>query len=58
MLKSFTAAVNVSALPSVAVVTPFKMPGAACGASYGIGFINGELNVTPVDARAAWVDFT
>jgi hypothetical protein len=45
VLKNFTAAINVIALPSVAVVTPFKIFGATYGASYSEWIINGVVNV-------------
>jgi hypothetical protein len=45
VLKNFTPAIDVVALPSVAVVTPFKILGATYGASYTQWIINGILNV-------------
>jgi hypothetical protein len=45
VLKGFTPAIDVIALPSVAVVTPFKILGATYGASYNQWIINGILNV-------------
>jgi hypothetical protein len=45
VLKNFTAAINVIALPSVAVVTPFKILGATYGASYSQWILNGVVNV-------------
>jgi hypothetical protein len=45
VLKDFTSAIDVIALPSVAVVTPFKILGANYGASYTQWIINGLVNV-------------
>ena len=44
-LKDFTAAIDVIAMPSVAVITPFKILGATYGVSYTQWIINGLLNV-------------
>jgi hypothetical protein len=45
VLKGFTSAIDVFALPSAAVITPFKILGATYGASYTQWIINGLLNV-------------
>ena len=45
VLKDFTPAIGVIALPSVAVVTRFKIFGATYGVSYTQWIINGILNV-------------
>lgn len=49
VLKNFTAAINVIVLPSVAVVTPFKILGATYGASYSQWIINGVVDVAAVN---------
>ena len=41
LLKNFRAAIDLIALPAVAVVTPFKILGATYGASYSQWIING-----------------
>jgi hypothetical protein len=51
VLKNFRAAMDVIALPSVAVVTPFKILGATYGASYSQWIINGVVNVAAVNAQ-------
>lgn len=51
VLKNFRAAIDVFALPAVAVVTPFKILGATYGASYSQWIINGVVNVAAINAQ-------
>jgi len=53
VLNNFTAGINVIALPSIAVVTPFKIFGATYGASYSEWIINGVVNVAALNYQRA-----
>jgi hypothetical protein len=49
LLKNVGADINVIAMPSVTVVTPFKILGATYGASYTQWIIDGLVNVAAID---------
>ena len=53
ILKNFTADLNLFVLPSIQVVTPFKILGATYGAAFTEWITNGVLNIATLNVQRA-----